>query len=99
MFAIILIAPVVQLIFLGYAATLDVNVVHTLVYDQDKTYESRKFIESFTSSGFFRIDYNADNYTQLTKNLDKGDIILALVIPRTFLKKFKEEKLPPFKQY
>jgi ABC-2 type transport system permease protein len=92
MFGIILIAPVVQLIFLGYAATLDVNIVHTLVYDQDKTYESRKFIESFTSSGFFKIDYYADNYTQLTKNLDKGGIILALVIPKEFSEKIQRRE-------
>ena len=95
MFAIILIAPVIQLIFLGYAATLDVNVVHTLVYDQDKTYESRKFIESFTSSGFFKIDYYADNYTQLTKNLDKGEIILALVIPKDFSEKIQRRETSP----
>ena len=95
MFGIILIAPVIHLIFLGYAATLDVNVVHTLVYDQDNTYESRKFIESFTSSGFFRIDYNADNYTQLTKNLDKGNIILALVIPKDFSEKIQRRESSP----
>ena len=95
MFAIILIAPVIQLIFLGYAATLDVNVVHTLVYDQDKTYESRKFIESFTSSGFFKIDYYADNYTQLTKNLDKDEIILALVIPKDFSEKIQRRETSP----
>ena len=95
MFAIILIAPVIQLIFLGYAATLDVNVVHTLVYDQDKTYESRKFIESFTSSGFFKINYYADNYTQLTKNLDKGEIIFALVIPKDFSEKIQRRETSP----
>jgi ABC-2 type transport system permease protein len=95
MFAIILIAPVIQLIFLGYAATLDVNVVHTLVYDQDKTYESRKFIESFTSSGFFKINYYADNYTQLTKDLDKGEIILALVIPKDFSEKIQRRETSP----
>ena len=95
MFAIILIAPVIQLIFLGYAATLDVNVVHTLVYDQDKTYESRKFIESFTSSGFFKINYYADNYTQLTKNLDKGEIIFALIIPKDFSEKIQRRETSP----
>ena len=95
MFAIILIAPVIQLIFLGYAATLDVNVVHTLVYDHDNTYESRKFIESFTSSGFFKIDYYADNYTQLTKNLDKDEIILALVIPKDFSEKIQRRETSP----
>ena len=95
MFAVILIAPVVQLIFLGYAATLDVNIAHTLVYDQDQTVESRKFIESFTSSGFFKIDYYADNYTQLTQNLDKGKVILALVIPKDFTKKIQRREISP----
>ena len=95
MFQIIITAPVVQLIFLGYAAILDVNTVHTLVYDQDKTYESRKFIESFTSSGFFKIDYYADNYTQVTKNLDNGKIILALVIPKDFSEKIQRRETSP----
>ena len=95
MFAVILIAPVIQLIFLGYAATLDVNIAHTLVYDQDQTVESRKFIESFTSSGFFKIDYYADNYTQLTQKLDKGNIILALVIPKDFSKKIQRRETSP----
>jgi len=95
MFAVILIAPVVQLIFLGYAATLDVNIAHTLVYDQDQTVESRKFIESFTSSRFFKIDYYADNYTQLTQNLDKGKVILALVIPKDFTKKIQRREISP----
>ena len=95
MFAIILIAPVVQLIFLGYAATLDVNIVHTLVYDQDRTYESRKFVETFTSSGFFKVDYYVDNYMQLTKNLDKGKIILALVIPKEFSEKIQRRETSP----
>jgi len=89
MFGVILIAPVIQLIFLGYAATLDVNIAHTLVYDQDQTIESRKFIESFTSSRFFKIDYYADDYNQLTKYLDKGNIILALVIPKDFSQKIQ----------
>jgi ABC-2 type transport system permease protein len=92
MFQIILIAPVVQLIFLGYAATLDVNIVHTVVYDQDRTYESRKFIGSFTSSGFFKVDYYADNYSQVTKNLDNGKIILALVIPKDFSEKIQRRE-------
>ena len=95
MFQIIITAPVVQLIFLGYAAILDVNIVHTLVYDQDRTYESRKFIESFTSSGFFKVEYYVDNYTQVTKNLDNGKIILALVIPKDFSEKIQRRETSP----
>jgi ABC-2 type transport system permease protein len=95
MFGIILIAPVIQLIFLGYAVTLDVNTVHTLVYDQDNTKESRNFIESFTSSGFFKVDYYADNYEQLTQNLDRGKIIFALIIPKDFTEKIQRRETSP----
>ena len=37
LFGIIFVAPVMQLILLGYAANLDVNNVHTAVFDQNKT--------------------------------------------------------------
>jgi ABC-2 type transport system permease protein len=84
MFGIILIAPVVQLILLGYAATLDVNSVHTLIYDQDKTSSSRNLIERFESSGFFSIDYYADKYEDVTSTLDNGKVLFALVIPKNF---------------
>ena len=95
MFGIILIAPVIQLIFLGYAVTLDVNTVHTLVYDQDNTKESRNFIESFTSSGFFKVDYYAGNYEQVKQKLDKGNTIFALIIPRDFSKKIERRETSP----
>lgn len=86
MFGIILVAPVVQLILLGYAATLDVNSVHTLIYDQDKTSSSRKLIERFESSGFFSIDYYSDNYRDVTSMIDNGKVLFALVIPKNFEK-------------
>lgn len=86
MFMIILVAPVVQLILLGYAATLDVNNIHTLVYDQDKSSSSRNLIERFHSSGFFVIDYYAESYENLTTLLDDGKVIFALVIPKNFEK-------------
>lgn len=92
MFGIILIAPVVQLILLGYAATLDVNTVHTIVYDQDKTVESRDFINQFESSGFFRINDFADDYKEVEENLDQGKSILAVVIPRDFGEKINRKE-------
>ena len=35
MFGLILIAPVIQLTFLGFAANLDVEKVRTIIFDQD----------------------------------------------------------------
>ncbi|MCB0729693.1 MAG: ABC transporter permease [Ignavibacteriae bacterium] len=92
MFGIVLIAPLVQLLFLGYAATMDVNNVHTLFYDQDKTEESRKFIEKFESSGFFQIDYYADSYEELTEQINNAKVLVGFVIPKDFSKKINRNE-------
>ncbi len=87
MFGIILIAPVIQLIFLGYAANLDVENVRAVVYDRNKTSTSREFIERFTSSGYFKISEYVSNYNELENKLNKGEAILALVISHDFEEK------------
>jgi len=92
MFGIILIAPIVQLIFLGYAATLDLNTVHTIFYDQDKTVTSRKFIEEFKSSGFFQLDHYADNYKDVQTEIERGKSLVAIVIPKDFEKKINRRE-------
>jgi len=40
----------------GYAINTDVKNVRKIVFDEDKTAESRKFIEKFTGSGYFFCD-------------------------------------------
>jgi len=92
MFGIILIAPIIQLIFLGYAATFDVEVVHTSIYDMDKSEESRKLLDEFNSSGYFSFDYYPNSYDELQENLENGKSILAIVIPNDFEKKFKKNQ-------
>jgi ABC-2 type transport system permease protein len=84
LFGVIFIAPVMQLILLGYAANLDVNNVHTAVYDQDKTVDSRTFIDKFSASGYFSIDDYVDNYKRATDLINKGDVLWVLVIPKNF---------------
>lgn len=84
MFALILIAPVIQLTFLGFAANLDVTLVRTLVFDRDRSVTSRDFIERFTSSGYFKIEDYVNSYDKITTEIDKGDALLAIVIPDDF---------------
>lgn len=86
MFGVILIAPVIQLVFLGYAANLDVDKIKTVVFDQDKSSESRKLIEEFTSSGYFQVYDYVQSYDEVTKLIDNGKVILAIVIPTDFEK-------------
>lgn len=89
LFGIIFIAPVVQLILLGYAANLDINNINTIVYDQDKTAESRNLIEKFERSGYFTMNHYVDNYDQVMNYINKGDDLWALVIPKDFEKKLQ----------
>lgn len=86
MFALILIAPIIQLTFLGFAANLDIKLVRTIVFDQDKSVTSRDFVERFTSSGYFKIEDYVDSYDEITEEIDRGDVILALVISKDFEK-------------
>jgi len=87
MFMIVLIAPIVQLIFLGYAANLDVEKVHIAFYDMDKTSESRNFIRQFDGSTYFSNDYSINSYEELNELIDKGKVITGIVIPKDFEKK------------
>ncbi len=92
MFGIILIAPVIQLIFLGYAANLDIDHIKMIVLDNDKTTTSRQFIERFTSSKYFNLVEHADNYENITQSLDNGKSIVAIVIPNDFEKKINRKE-------
>ncbi len=55
LFGIIFIAPIVQLTFLGYAATTDVKNVPIVVVDQDRTPQSRELITRFDASPYFTV--------------------------------------------
>jgi len=87
MFAVVFIAPIIQLIFLGYAATLDVKSVKTAVLDQSKSFRSREFIRKMESSGYFIISEYVTNYRDLTDLIDRGEVLMGLVFPYDFEKK------------
>ncbi len=92
MFGLILISPIIQLIFLGYATNFDVKVVHTTIFDMNRTEASRMFIDNFKSSGYFSFDYYVDSYKELQKNIENGKSILGLVIPEDFQKKLNKNE-------
>jgi ABC-2 type transport system permease protein len=95
LFGIVFIAPVMQLIILGYAANMDVTTVHTAVFDQDKSSTSREFIRTFQRSGYFKIDDNVDNYKQITDDINSGKVLWTLVIPKDFEKNIQRRQTAP----
>src|SRR5579872_1553148 len=82
--ATILIAPILQLLLMGYAATTDVNNISLGVCDLDKSITSREFVRSFVSSGYFTIERDINEYKNIDRFIDNGSLQVALVIPPKF---------------
>lgn len=81
---VIFIAPVVQLLAFGYAVSTDVRNVRTLVVDHDRTAASRELVQAFAASGSFRIVGATDRPGDLVRALDRGDVVLGIVVPPGF---------------
>ncbi len=89
MFMIILVAPVIQLIFLGYAANLDVEKIHIAVLDRDNSAISREYIQTLENTGYIFADYNVEKYKDGIELLKSGKVIGVIIIPNNFEKKIK----------
>jgi ABC-2 type transport system permease protein len=84
---LVFIAPVLQLTLLGFAASLDVKNIALVLCDLDKSKESRDFIQTFTNSGYFTLEYSTEDYNAIQSYLDNNKATMALVIPTNFSKK------------
>ncbi len=81
LFGVLFLAPIIQLTFLGYAATTDVRNVPIIVVDGDRTPASRRLVDSFAGSPYFSIVGEAANVNGIDEWLDHGDAWMALSIP------------------
>jgi ABC-2 type transport system permease protein len=81
---LLFLAPVMQMLILGYAATTDVKRVELAVCDLDHTPVSRRFVESFTSSRYFRVTARILAQDHIDRLLQDGSARLALTIPAGF---------------
>lgn len=79
-----LVAPLLQMVFFGFAANLDVATVRTAVIDLDRTAESRALVSRFSSTGLFDVREWGVEYAEADRILLDGRGKLVLVIPRGF---------------
>lgn len=84
MLAASFLAPVFQLIVLGYAANLDVTDIPTAVLDHDNSSTTRALIRSYTSSGYFRVVRYLNDASEIQETLDEGRSSIVLVFPEGF---------------
>ncbi len=84
MLVVSIVAPLLQVLLLGYAATTDIKNSTMVVCDQDKSRESREFIREFSNSGYFIIDYTVNTSPEVNGYIENGKASIALVIPTGF---------------
>ena len=84
--------PIAMLFLFGYALSMDVTQVKTAVYDQDRTPLSRSLIEKFSHTEYISIYKYVNSNKEIDSLLDKGQVILAVVIPPAFEKKYMSGK-------
>lgn len=84
MLALSFLAPVIQLVVLAYAASLDVSAIPTVVCDQDKSRVSREFAGSFFHAGYFADAGKAESAAAIEPLVNSGQAAIGIVIPRGF---------------
>lgn len=73
--------PIVQLLILAHAATFELRSVEMVVVDQERSAESRRLIQSFTSGGFFTVVGQEDQVDQALDYIESSEAMFVLVIP------------------
>lgn len=84
LFGIVIMAPLIQLTMLGYAATTDVRDVPVVVVDQDRSAPSRELVARFEASENFVIVDTVSAVDELDAYLDSGRAWMALAIPARY---------------
>jgi ABC-2 type transport system permease protein len=82
--AIALAIPVLMLLLYGFALSLDVDRIPTLIYDQDGSANSLALAHQFQGSRYFDIRGFAADYGAIEEGINRGDILIGLVIPKDF---------------
>ena len=81
LFGLVIVAPIIQLVLLGYAATTDVKDVAMVVADGDRSPASRNLIARFDASPNFTVVDTVNNVQQIDDYIQRGRASVALAIP------------------
>ncbi len=79
-----LLGPLVLMITFGYGISLDVENIRFAVWDQDRTVQSQRFLESFRGSRYFKEMPEMYAREEVAARLRRADIAMAIEIPAGF---------------
>lgn len=86
MLYVLFVFPFILLILFGYAINFDVHHIKLGVYDQNKTQDSRDYINRLTSSSYFDLVKTITSENEIRPLMDEGEVQTIIVIPQDFSK-------------
>lgn len=92
LFGLVIMAPIIQLTMLGYAATTDVRDVPMIVVDQDRTADSRALVSRFEASDNFVVVDTVTSIAHIDAYLDTGRAWMALAIPADYSERLQSRQ-------
>jgi ABC-2 type transport system permease protein len=87
--------PLLLILLFGYALSLDVDNVETVVVDYDNTDLSRDFIRRLDGSPYFHVAAHLPNTRAAADYLDEGRAILVIVIPVNWTRDIRSDRVAP----
>ncbi len=82
--SIVLLMPMSMLLILGYAINVDVKDIGTAVCDQSRTAESRRFLERFWQTGYYKPAMYVGSSEEIIRAIDAGEAKVGITIPPDF---------------
>lgn len=79
--SIVLFMPVALLLIFGFAINTDIKHLHTIVFDQSRTQESRQMINSLNYSNYFDVIKFAESYKEVDTAIHSGAAKVGVVFP------------------
>ncbi len=84
--------PLVVLLLFGWALSLDVDHIGTVVYDADRSPQSEALVQQFRGSRYFQIIDEVDSYKPIERAMDQRRGLVGLVIPTDYSRDLLEGK-------
>jgi ABC-2 type transport system permease protein len=78
--AMTVVFPILQLLLFGFAVNTDVRHIRTVVFDQDRSAESRDLARALEATGYFDVIGHVSGYDEIDRALRAGNAGAALVV-------------------
>src|SRR5256885_11625109 len=83
--------PLIEMIAFGYALDNDVKHMPMAILNEDRTVESRQFLDRFVNTETFRIVGEVQNVEEMASEIRKGRAYVGMQIPPHFTRDLRSE--------